>query len=203
MAVPRRSPAAGFLIAIAAVLTTVVRYLLRGVLGDTFVYTLYMLPVMLAGWYGGLRPALVATIASAVLSVTYIEPPVGRFELDSSTDVLRLVLFVLCALIVSALWSPASLSPAGPPRKRLVAPPWRAPEGGGRLRSAMEAANLTAFEWDPQETRPPACGSQSGTHWGGISSGGRHGHRIEPGMLRTRSPRACREVLLPGRVPHQ
>lgn len=104
MAHPRRPAAPGYLIAIgSAVLVTLIRYGLSGILGDTATYTAYIIPVMVAGWYGGLKPALVATVAGSLLCVFFIVPPQFQFAMDSVRPALGLVIFLFCAMIVSAL----------------------------------------------------------------------------------------------------
>src|SRR5262249_50202342 len=53
------------LIAVASVLAA--RFLLESILGDVAPLLLFTLAVMVAAWYGGLGPGLVATLSSVIV----------------------------------------------------------------------------------------------------------------------------------------
>src|SRR5207237_1186831 len=63
----------------------------------------FILPVILAGWWGGLRPGLLATALSALAIDFYFLPPAHSLGLASAGDGAALVLFVICGAIVSAV----------------------------------------------------------------------------------------------------
>ncbi len=100
-----RAPAAGYAIGIiAAVAVTVVRYALTNYLGDTAALAPYVLPVMFAGWYGGLRPALVTTGASVLLCVYFIVPPPLSLTVAGGPHAAGLAIYIVCAVVISALF---------------------------------------------------------------------------------------------------
>jgi PAS domain-containing protein len=96
-------PAYGYLIAIgAAVLVALIRYALAPILGDSAIFVMFTVPVILAGWYNGFRPAIVATVAGALLGI-YLAPPTLGFSISSPRDVLGLAVFISCGIIISTL----------------------------------------------------------------------------------------------------
>ena len=93
----------GYVIAIgAALLVAVLRYAVADILGTSANYVLFTVPIVLAGWYNGLRPALVATFAGAFLGAALVTPTVG-FALNSPSDVLGVSLYLVCGIIISFL----------------------------------------------------------------------------------------------------
>ncbi len=93
----------GYVIAIgAALLVAVLRYAVVDILGSSANYVLFTVPIVLAGWYNGLRPALVATFAGAVLGAALVTPTVG-FAFNSPSDVIGVSLYLVCGIIISFL----------------------------------------------------------------------------------------------------
>ncbi len=103
MSHPSKPAFLGYVIAIgAAVLVAVLRYSMSDTLGSTANYVMFTVPIVLAGWYNGLRPALVATFAGALLAA-YLAPPTLSFDNTSPRDVLGISLYMVCGIIISAL----------------------------------------------------------------------------------------------------
>ena len=93
----------GYVIAIgAALLVAALRYALSPVLGYSVNFVMFTVPIVLAGWYNGIRPALVATVAGAMLGA-YLVPPTFSFDVSSSRDILGISLYLLCGVIISLL----------------------------------------------------------------------------------------------------
>lgn len=96
--------AAGYLIAlVGTILVTLVRRSLAAELGDTMAYTLYGITIMLCGWYGGLGPALTATILGGLAGSYFIVEPAMQFSLGTGRERLGLALFLLTGSFVSVL----------------------------------------------------------------------------------------------------
>jgi signal transduction histidine kinase len=63
---------------------------------------LFFAAVMVAAWYGGLGPGLVATVAATAASAYFFMPPLYSLEVGYD-DVLRLVVFTMVAALISSL----------------------------------------------------------------------------------------------------
>ena len=88
---------------VSILLATLFRMLLNPVLGSNQPYILYVIAVVLAAWYGGLRPALLATALGAVLAL-YLFVPENSLPLWSAQIVVGLFLY-LTVCVTSALLS--------------------------------------------------------------------------------------------------
>ncbi|MPZ39123.1 MAG: DUF4118 domain-containing protein [Rhizobiales bacterium] len=83
--------------------TTVVAYALYRFLGVRRGSSLYLLPVMLAGWHLGLIPALVAAVAGVLWSGYFYFSPLYAYFVARPTEILNLVLFMVVGLVTSHL----------------------------------------------------------------------------------------------------
>ena len=93
----------GYVIAIgSAAIVAAIRYSLSDILGNSTNFVLFTVPVVLAGWYNGLGPALVATVAGALFGA-YLVAPTLRFSTEAPGSVLGLALFIVCGIIISTL----------------------------------------------------------------------------------------------------
>jgi two-component system, OmpR family, sensor histidine kinase KdpD len=93
-------------IAIALVLiaaTTAVALFLRHYLGILRGSTLYLIPVMIAGYQFGVIPALLTAVAGVILSGYLYFSLLYSFKLASPQETLNLVLFMCVAVVVSHL----------------------------------------------------------------------------------------------------
>jgi PAS domain S-box-containing protein len=97
------SPVASYLVAVGAVAAaTLVRWLLVPLWGSRLPFLTFFPAVMVAAWYGGLRPGLVATGLATVASLLFFEP-VGAFSIWSWQGTISLALFVAVNVLVSVL----------------------------------------------------------------------------------------------------
>ena len=89
-----------------AVVATAGAALLRGLLsrwlGFDLPYITFFGAIMVAAWYGGFRPGLLATALSAAASVYWFIEPVDRFAVGRPADIVGILLFVLIGSLISA-----------------------------------------------------------------------------------------------------
>src|ERR1700680_3221598 len=104
----------------AAVLTTavslLVRWPLRPVLGDAVPHMTFFPAVMIAAYFGGFWPGLLATLVSAVTANYFLTEQLPSFQPERVNEVAALILFLLVSTIISGLCE--SLHRA---RRRIVA----------------------------------------------------------------------------------
>jgi PAS domain S-box-containing protein len=67
------------------------------------IFTFFWGAVLFAAWFGGLLPALLATMAAVAAVDYYFVPPVGSFEIPDSAELLTLGSFALASCAVSVL----------------------------------------------------------------------------------------------------
>jgi hypothetical protein len=88
-------------VAVLSVLSvTLIRYLLDPWLGDHSPLMLYLLAVIASAWFGGFKQALAASLLSVLIASYLFIPPRGEFHFPSSSDQLRLVIFLLEAVLI-------------------------------------------------------------------------------------------------------
>ncbi len=93
-----------FLAAGLVVLFAAVRVALEPVLGPRAPYLLFFPAVLLAAWYGGLGPGLVATAGSALVSVYLLLEPTYSFRVQGPGDTLSLAIFLAVGSLVSGVY---------------------------------------------------------------------------------------------------
>jgi PAS domain S-box-containing protein len=90
----------------AAILALLIQYLLVPLFGvnpDASPFMVFFAAVVVAAWFGGLGPGLVATGLSTLLSWYFFLTPQYTFELGSFGQGLRLAVFVLEGVVISLL----------------------------------------------------------------------------------------------------
>ncbi|MGI9013634.1 MAG: PAS domain S-box protein [Phycisphaerales bacterium] len=87
----------------ATVVVGVIRFLLRGVVGDVSPFLPFVLAVGVAASYGGLRPGLLATVLSAIAAVFFFTPPLFSPFVHTFAEGVGLVLFVVIGVAISWL----------------------------------------------------------------------------------------------------
>ncbi len=89
-----------------AVVVTAAAALLRGLLsrwiGFDLPYITFFGAVMVAAWYGGWRPGMLATGLSAAAALYWFVEPIGRPTVGQAADVVGVLLFVLIGALISA-----------------------------------------------------------------------------------------------------
>ena len=101
---------------LAPAVSLLVRWPLWPVLGDAVPHMTFFPAVMIAAYFGGFWPGLLATVLSAVAANYFLTEQLSSFQVTSVNDVVALVLFVLVGTIISGLCE--SLHRA---RRRIVA----------------------------------------------------------------------------------
>jgi PAS domain S-box-containing protein len=79
------------------------RRLLDPVLGEQFPFATVFVGVLVAAWYGGLRPALVAVALGALASDFFLLPPRGHFELIGRDQQMGMALYIFTGLGISLI----------------------------------------------------------------------------------------------------
>jgi PAS domain S-box-containing protein len=82
---------------------TLIRWLLDPLLGNDQPLLLFTLGITLAGWWGGLGPALLATALSLVIGTWAFVEPIYTFRVQSTADITRVVLLTLIGIAISFL----------------------------------------------------------------------------------------------------
>jgi signal transduction histidine kinase/CheY-like chemotaxis protein len=97
-------PALGYVVAVAAVgVAAIIAAASRSLLGGA-VSPVFFAAVVVACWYGGRRPGLLATALSALVTETFFFPPL--YQVDAGS-LLRVASFLLVALLTASLYTRA------------------------------------------------------------------------------------------------
>jgi signal transduction histidine kinase len=99
----RRTVVAYFFAAVGIAAASEIRFLLHPVLGEHLVFSMYYLAVSLAGWAGGLRPAMATALVSSVLANYLFIEPRGFVRIDNAEDLCALILFLVVSLVIGIL----------------------------------------------------------------------------------------------------
>ena len=108
-----------YVFAIAAVAVTV---LLRLTIGEVFsqrpLLILFVLPILMSAYLGGLGPGLVATFAAALGVIFLLIPPTHSFAIDKSADLIQWLMLIVCGVFISVLTEALHRFPGGVSRAR-------------------------------------------------------------------------------------
>jgi len=80
-----------------------VRHSLTPWLFDKATFMPFFVAVLLTAWFGGLRPALLAIILSAISAGYFLMEPKYTFRIESPSDRLQLLLFCCTATAISSV----------------------------------------------------------------------------------------------------
>jgi PAS domain-containing protein len=97
---------------------------------------LFFAAVVVSSYAGGMRPAMLAVLLSAVAWATFVVPPNYAFLIESPGDALRLLLFMLVAVLTSSLYEQLTRA------KRDVR------KHQARLDLALEAGRMGVWDYD-------------------------------------------------------
>ena len=102
-----------FLFALASVaVTTLVLLPVRPRLTVEVIALLYLVPVMVAAWRGGLLPSFAASLASFLTFNYFFIAPTHTFAVSHPQELLALVIFLIVAVLISQAVGAAKLSAA-------------------------------------------------------------------------------------------
>ena len=88
---------------VASLLTCLVHYLLGFSVGDDPAFVLFILPITLSSYFGGLGPGLLATVASAAFVAYFFTPPIGSFTIESVDHLSRWIIMIASGVLISVL----------------------------------------------------------------------------------------------------
>src|SRR5580693_2263410 len=88
---------------VAPAVTLLVRWLLPAALADQVLYTAFLPAVLIAAYQGGFGPGLMATVVSALAATFFLVEPRYLFAINSGSDAVALVVFLLVGVIISGL----------------------------------------------------------------------------------------------------
>lgn len=93
---------AGLVVAISVTITIFAfQYRLPVTFGDIVVFSPFLLATVVAAWYGGLWPGLVATGLSALLATLFFIPPQFSLRITTPSDAIGLLLVVIIGIATS------------------------------------------------------------------------------------------------------
>ena len=72
-------------------------------LADQVLYTAFLPAVLIAAYLGGFGPGLLATVVSALAATFFLVAPHYSFAINSGSDAVALVVFLLVGVIISGL----------------------------------------------------------------------------------------------------
>src|SRR5437870_12260908 len=88
---------------LATAASLLIRWPLRPVLGEAVPHMTFFPAVMIAAYFGGFGPGLLATILSALAANYFLTKQLASLRVSSENDVAALILFVLVGTIISGL----------------------------------------------------------------------------------------------------
>src|SRR5438876_1043844 len=88
---------------LAPVVSLLLRWPLEPVLGDAVPHMTFFPAVMIAAYFGGLWPGLLATLLSAFAANYFLAKQLASLHLTGVREVAALILFVLTGAIISGL----------------------------------------------------------------------------------------------------
>src|SRR5580698_10133938 len=91
-----RHSLSGYGVALLATgLSLLVRWPLWPILGNAVPHMTFLPAVMIAAYFGGLWPGIVATILSAIVAIIFLTKQLPFFQVTSVNDVVAMILFLL------------------------------------------------------------------------------------------------------------
>jgi PAS domain S-box-containing protein len=144
---PERSAVARYGVAMLAIAAAMLlRWALQPLLGVSAPFILFYPAVMVAGWYGGLGPGLLASGLAALLARYFFIPPLFSWALESETQVIVLGLFAVTAVFITLLNEAVHRA-----RRREAAAESEAQESEGRFRIMADSAPVLIWMAGPDK----------------------------------------------------
>lgn len=104
IAAPPASPVAAYVCAAASVAVALTaRILLTPVVQDQFPFSLFYMAVVVAAWYGGFRPALLALVLGGVAAEYFLLDPKHSFMLMDVDDVVGMAMYLTTSVGIAVL----------------------------------------------------------------------------------------------------
>src|SRR5580692_2464641 len=88
---------------VLTIITLWARLTMAGTLGPTPMLVIFIVPIVLSAYFGGLRPGLLATVLSCGLSAYFLLPPLHSFRIATTSEVWDLIVGALAGTTTSVL----------------------------------------------------------------------------------------------------
>jgi PAS domain S-box-containing protein len=88
---------------VLTIITLWARLTIAGTLGPTPMLVIFIVPIVLSAYFGGLRPGLLATVLSCGLSAYFLLPPLHSFRIATTSEVWDLIVVALAGTTTSVL----------------------------------------------------------------------------------------------------
>ncbi|MBD2060210.1 PAS domain S-box protein [Oculatella sp. FACHB-28] len=88
---------------LVSLLALLVRFLLIPVLGYEAPLLVFIIPVMISAWYGGLAPGMLATGLTALVGTYFFVSPYFSFNIDGLENGVRIIIFLIEGILISSL----------------------------------------------------------------------------------------------------
>lgn len=88
---------------LASLLALLLRFLLAPLLKENAPLLVFIIPVMISAWYGGLKPGLLATALSALIGCYFFVQPLFSLDITSVANGVRLGIFLSEGVLISWL----------------------------------------------------------------------------------------------------
>jgi len=114
--VPRRRVSAGLAYLLAVLLSAMsllLRLALSSRFGDDPALELFLIPIILSAYAGGLGPGLVSTAVVALSADYFLLPPKHSFSIQSAAQSLEWLVLILAGILISILMRKSRLRPGG------------------------------------------------------------------------------------------
>jgi PAS domain S-box-containing protein len=133
-----------YVFAVASTVATLIARMGMGVVfAERPLLILFLLPIILSAYMGGLGPGMTATAAAAVLVDYFLIPPIHSFHLAYSHDCVQWGFLIVNGALVSVLSESLHRSRRQAEMSRL-----RHEKSEERFRRAMEATSDGLWDWD-------------------------------------------------------
>lgn len=88
---------------LASLLALLLRFLLAPILKENAPLLVFIIPVMLSAWYGGLKPGLLATALSALIGCYFFVQPLFSLDMNGVANGVRIGIFLSEGVLISWL----------------------------------------------------------------------------------------------------
>jgi ammonium transporter, Amt family len=88
---------------LTVLIATIIRSLLSDILGESAPLLIFVMPVMISAWYGGLGPGLLATALGLMAGIYIFIPPYESFRLQELVGITRSIIFIVEGIGISIL----------------------------------------------------------------------------------------------------
>lgn len=99
----RLTPSGYTVAVLVSLLTVLLRFTLAPLLQENAPLLVFIIPVMISAWYGGLGPGLLSTVLSGILGTYFFVPPYSQLFLLDVSNIARVTIFGIEGILISIL----------------------------------------------------------------------------------------------------